>query len=194
MRAARRCARAEHAQQRPQHARAHAHRPIHHREDGLGELGLEELWPRHHELGRGHVHAPPASLRGDRRPLQNDVLENGFFQPPLRLPRSTRKSRGARAHAAAIRGCTSEQQQRQPARTRVAVAQAVSGGGAAAPHLQDVGDDREEVAPPLGGDRTRVRIELTRAARPSCAHGTAAQVQQEPGYHCEWLVCAVCWF
>ena len=111
MRAARpgRCARAEHAQQRPQHARAHAHRPIHHREDaGLGEVGLES---RGHTimLGRGHVHAPPASLRGKRRGLQNDVLENGLFQPPLRLLRSARKNRSARARAAAVKRSTTEQ-------------------------------------------------------------------------------------
>ena len=35
-----------------------------------------------------------------------------------------------------------------------AVALVVSGGGGAAAHRHDVGDHREEVAPPLGGDRT----------------------------------------
>ena len=60
-------------------------------------------------------------------------------------------------------------------RTQVAVARTVSGGGGAAAHLHDVGDHREEVAPPLGGDRTLVGIEPTRAARSSLI-----TAQQEP--------------
>ena len=54
-------------------------------------------------IGRGQLHAPPASLRGKKRPLENDVLENGPFQPRLRAPEAVsrmqahRRSRGLSA-------------------------------------------------------------------------------------------------
>lgn len=53
--------------------------------------------------GRGHStlnatrHAlPPASLQGKWGPLQNDVLENGPFQPPLRAPEAASKMQAHR--------------------------------------------------------------------------------------------------
>ena len=55
-------------------------------------------------LGRGQLQAPPASIRGKRRPLQNDVLENGLFRPPLRASNAAskmqahRRTRGLSVH------------------------------------------------------------------------------------------------
>ena len=64
-------------------------------------------------LGRGHVHAPPTSIRGKWRPLQNDVLDNGFFQPPLQLLQSTRKkSWCTRAHPLSEHGVSSSSSSR----------------------------------------------------------------------------------
>ena len=50
----------------------------------------------------GQLHAPPASLRGKRRPLENDVLENGPFQPPLRVPNLPAKCTHTQAHSRAL--------------------------------------------------------------------------------------------
>ena len=55
-------------------------------------------------LGRGQLQAPPASIRGKRRPLQNNVLENGLFRPPLRTSNAAskmqahRRTRGLSVH------------------------------------------------------------------------------------------------
>ena len=56
------------------------------------------------------LHAPPASLRGTRRPLQNGVLENGLFQPPLRAPKSASKLQAHR-HTRGLSARVHRQQQ-----------------------------------------------------------------------------------